>query len=237
MPTHLTAKVLSLEDRGVQSLKMVWEQPGGPGFHGGSGHSQDGLSLGSPPRCSEYHLVPEMWSQHSTGWDAEGRVLELLLCQNHDLCAHTRSRGSLPRGDGLPRMCRERFPFLTSSSLQQHHSSGCSGYSHGQLTRHHELLSLQFCGCPQPSGMVGSMAGAAALLLWQHPPYHHVSMGGEDKQCCRNFPQPPLCRWRGDSRLNTAISQLFWLFLRAALKEMPPILSCQLMTSEALLSE
>lgn len=31
MPTHLTAKVLSLEDRGTQSLKMVWEQPGGPG--------------------------------------------------------------------------------------------------------------------------------------------------------------------------------------------------------------
>lgn len=94
-----------------------------------------------------------------------------------------------------------------------------------------------FVAAHSPSGMVGSMAGAAALLLWQHPPYHHVSMGGEDKQYCRNFPQPPLCRWRGDSRLNTAISQLFWLFLRAALKEMPPILSCQLMTSEALLSE
>lgn len=67
-----------------------------------------------------------------------------------------------------------------------------------------------FVAAHSPSGMVGSMAGAAALLLWQHPPYHHVSMGGEDKQCCRNFPQPPLCRWRGDSRLNTAISQLFW---------------------------
>lgn len=181
MPTHLTAKVLSLEDGGAQSLKMVLEQPGGPGFHGGSGHSQDGLSLGSPPRCSEYHLVPEMWNQHSTGWDAEGRALELLLCQNHDLCAHTRSRGSLPRGDGLPRMCRERFPFLTSSSLQQHHSSGCSGYSHGQLTRHHELLSLQFCGCPQPlwhGGEHGRSCCSAPVAASPLPPCLH-GRGGQ----------------------------------------------------------
>lgn len=118
-PSH--AKVLSLEDKGAQSFKMAWEQPESPGFRGGSGHSQEGLSLGSPPRCSEYHLVTEMWSQLSTGWDAGGRAQELLLCQNHDLCACTQSRGSLPRGDGLPGMHREHFPFLTSSSLQQHH--------------------------------------------------------------------------------------------------------------------